>query len=476
MPTGRPCDTWTRNFESVAPDCEHVYMQMGSVLAHANQKSLQDVALAVRSARTSEFDKSATCTISTITPGSGTWGIKNLIFEVKFSDGVCWIVKVQYLPPKTHRSISQAQSATRALASEIATMKVVRDRTTIPIPDIVYFDTSASNFFGYPFFIMDSTKGFLLGSPIAASVPNEKMPHVAQQMADVLFQLQNLTFDRLGRIWCGENCDVDLEIIPVQSDLKLDQPETTSTIITNQMETLDNDSFNIFNGSDDASDDDLFDEFISMPDEENKGTVTTSSTHEWVHELRMRENKAILAQHGSDRERVTACWVLYAAMSYFLQNDRAHGPFPLCHLDLYHGNLLFDNDFNLVGITDWSDAQTVPLERLAVSPEFVTFPFVDEERKEKTGFFAKHTRECLVKLEESQYDTASASVPRLSTIFGQKTGTIALRCLYSLPHNAVGEAKEVVRLVTRSKGKMPWDQMVARYGNSDDLPWKSSQR
>jgi hypothetical protein len=43
-------------------------------------------------------------------------------------------------------------------------------------------------------------------------------------------------------------------------------------------------------------------------------------------------------------------------------------------------NILVDDDFNITGIIDWSDAQTVPLECSMISPEFVTFPGLPPEK------------------------------------------------------------------------------------------------
>lgn len=75
-----------------------------------------------------------------------------------------------------------------------------------------------------------------------------------------------------------------------------------------------------------------------------------------------------MQHHPNDPEWNTACWVLKDAVSHIIVEDRVHGPFPLCHMDFHHGNLLFDEEYNLTGVLDWGMAQTVPLERLAVSP------------------------------------------------------------------------------------------------------------
>jgi thiamine kinase-like enzyme len=65
--------------------------------------------------------------------------------------------------------------------------------------------------------------------------------------------------------------------------------------------------------------------------------------------------------------------VLKTALAQIIIEDGVRAPFPLCHLDLHCGNLLFDNEYNLKGIMDWSNVQAAPIEQLAVCPEFVIF-------------------------------------------------------------------------------------------------------
>lgn len=58
------------------------------------------------------------------------------------------------------------------------------------------------------------------------------------------------------------------------------------------------------------------------------------------------------------------------------------GPFPLCHIDFHYKNILVDQDYNITGLLDWSHAQTVPIERFAIIPEFVVPPAAPVETKQ----------------------------------------------------------------------------------------------
>jgi len=75
-----------------------------------------------------------------------------------------------------------------------------------------------------------------------------------------------------------------------------------------------------------------------------------------------------------------ASWVLEQALPFVVVEDHIRGPFPLCHADLHH-NILVDENFKITGILDWTNAQTVHLERFMICPEFTTFPGLSARKK-----------------------------------------------------------------------------------------------
>ena len=101
---------------------------------------------------------------------------------------------------------------------------------------------------------------------------------------------------------------------------------------------------------------------------------------EYFYALRRSQTWAIKAEHSGNEQWATAAWILEQALPSMVVEDHVYGPFPLCHVDLHHHNNLFDKDFNITGIIDWSGAQTVPLERFLASPEFATFPDCRQRR------------------------------------------------------------------------------------------------
>lgn len=67
-------------------------------------------------------------------------------------------------------------------------------------------------------------------------------------------------------------------------------------------------------------------------------------------------------------------WATHASVGSFkpLINDladrlsiRNEGPFPLCHGDFGHNNMIFDDEWRLLGVIDWESAFAAPWEMAA---------------------------------------------------------------------------------------------------------------
>jgi aminoglycoside phosphotransferase (APT) family kinase protein len=391
----RPSAGW-HGFDALQPG--PLRDQIQNVLSTADFEVLGDMALVARSQLDETLDPWLTCTIDT---SSFTHGCYNLVLEVSFSDGVYWVARIPHTP-----LAAAARRDAVDLLSEMATLRTIKERTSIPVPQVFVCNVSPLNDVGWPYMFMEYLPGRVLGGVIASLVPPEHLPKVAKQIADVLFQLHHLTFDRLGRLWRGEEGDSPLKVIPVDSG---PGPQTSL---------------------------------------------------EWFYAHRQDENKSALQDHPDDPEWKTACWVLKTALPHIIIEDRVRGPFPLCHIDLHHGNLLFDDDYNLTGVTDWAQAQTVPLERLAVSPEFITFPAGAAEVNQKIVAFRTLVREHLQRLEEAEGSTGT-----FSNFFGTKRAEITHRCTYSRPYRALWDGRMVAGLIYGDA--VTWEQLVRVYGETE---------
>lgn len=62
---------------------------------------------------------------------------------------------------------------------------------------------------------MEYLRGRALEGLVALQVPSDHVPKVAKQLAVVMFQIHELAFDRLGRLWCGDDGEQNLEVVAV---------------------------------------------------------------------------------------------------------------------------------------------------------------------------------------------------------------------------------------------------------------------
>ncbi|QPH04275.1 hypothetical protein C2857_001157 [Epichloe festucae Fl1] len=370
--------------DSLDTSANKIHKQIHAIITSANFGHLQEVALLSRQARDGSIASGITCAINS---ASFAHGMNNLVFKIAFSDHVYWIARVHHAPVDPSRVRENAMD----MLSEIATMKTLNSRTTIPVPQVFAFDVSPTNGFGFPYVLMEYLEGQVLDSIIARHVPAEHLPHVASQLADVLFQLENLAFDQLGRIWCGENCDEPPRIISRERE---DEPSVRQR---------------------------------------------NQTSLEWFYKFRQQRNRRALEGHADDPEWRTACWVLKTALSYIIIEDRLH-------------------------VIDWSQAATAPLERLAVSPELITFPALPSSENQIIIDFRDAVRDCLQELVNKAKRTSPTAdhKTKLYMILGSKQAEITHRCTYSRPYRALCDGRLVSTLIYGDG--VSWKQLVAAYG------------
>jgi aminoglycoside phosphotransferase (APT) family kinase protein len=339
-----------------------------------------------------------------------------VVLELAFSDNVYWMARIPYQPLDEGDKTS--------MLSEIATMKIVEQHTTIPIPRVFGFETSADQPFGYPYVFMEYLGGRSLPNGVAETIPPQHHAKVAKQLANVFAELKRLTFSRIGRLWRGENADQPVEI-------------------------------------------------ISKPWHSSPGPLETS--FEYFYNQRQSENRETMAMHPDDPDWRTACWVLKTALTHIIIADRVRGPSLLCHLDLHFGNMLLDNEYNLTGIIDWSSAQAAPLEQLSVCPEFITFPGRSDEENRPIVELKNLVVESLKQMERDQekrpprLDNQEVNLAlrpnlttTLSTYMASKSAEITHRQYMASPRASLWAGKIVAKLIYGKS--ITWEQLREVYG------------
>ncbi|OAR02951.1 hypothetical protein LLEC1_07651 [Akanthomyces lecanii] len=403
-------DHW-QGLASLSPGSDK-YQRVKRLLSSANFAHLNAQGLKSRRKHQPNLPSDVGCSVNVTHFMSG---FNNVVFELEFSDHVQWIVRVPYR--------DFAKSDRVSMLSEIATMAVIKSNTSIPIPRIFDFKASADQPFGYPYMLMERLPGHHVSNGVARSIPQHYHAKIARQLASVFSELQNLTFSRIGRIICGDNADGPVEVIP-------------------------------------------------MAWHASPGPLETSL--EYFYNQRQEENREIMGMHpDADPEWLTACWVLKSALAHMIIEDRVRGPFPLCHLDLHYGNMLFDKEYNLAGIIDWSNAQAAPLEQLSVCPEFVAFPGLSEDENKPIVELKKLVLESLVEMEKIQRKrppldnpelvmTETKQLTPLSSYMASKSALITHRQYMATPRASPFAAKQTAKLIYGEN--VSWEQLQQVYG------------
>ncbi|KAI8950540.1 kinase-like domain-containing protein [Xylaria longipes] len=405
----RPSDHW-QGFANLSPGSDK-YQRIQLLLASANFEHLNTRAIESRMRREPELPTHVECTVNLT---HFTSGFNNVVVELAFSDHVYWVARIP------HQALNNSDRT--SMLSEIATMKIIKEHTSIPIPQVFDFETSADQPFGYPYVFMEYLGGHTLSNGLAMAIPHQYHAKVARQLANVFAELQNLTFSRIGRLWCGENADRPAEI-------------------------------------------------MAMAWHSSPGPLETS--FEYFYNQQQAENREIISMHPDDPDWLTACWVLKTALTHIIIEDRVRGPFPLCHLDLHYGNMLFDNEYNLTGIIDWSSAQAAPLEQLSVCPEFITFPGLSDEENQPIIELKNLVLEALRERERDQEKrppldklevdmSPSPNLTPLSTYMASKSAEVVHRQYMASPRAGLWAGKMVAKLIYGKS--VTWEQLREVYG------------
>jgi len=110
----------------------------------------------------------------------------NVLFHLYFDDGITWLARFP-LP----------DYSPKRMESEIATMKYIRERTTIPIPDVYAYNFNSDNPIGVPYMLMNKLPGERLCDKWCC-LNDELKRKVLGQVVKVLIELSTHRFPKLA--------------------------------------------------------------------------------------------------------------------------------------------------------------------------------------------------------------------------------------------------------------------------------------
>ncbi|KAL8932710.1 MAG: hypothetical protein Q9216_006718 [Gyalolechia sp. 2 TL-2023] len=151
-------------------------------------------------ARTPAIKRFQTFRLSCKVVMSPLHGSHNILLPVRFRDGARWLLKI---PANGSFDRWDEQSA-RSLASEVLTMKLIYNNSSVPVPRIYGFGTTSANPIRTPFILMEKVEGYSLfyGWFYTKEVAAQKMfrERAMASIATAMVQLSSFTFSQAGAL------------------------------------------------------------------------------------------------------------------------------------------------------------------------------------------------------------------------------------------------------------------------------------
>ena len=185
---------------------EDAFPRFRKALQQLNFDAIASVATSVRQ---SNINISNDGNDATITPPlinctvdkESSSGSYNIVHQIAFEDGVRWMLKV---PHNGHTDCWDSLAA-QALISEANTMRLIKDRTEVPLPAVYHFDASLDNEIGCPYILME----FVEGIPLYKAWFNNEASETKQESvrlralqttAAAMVQLSQMKFEKGGAV------------------------------------------------------------------------------------------------------------------------------------------------------------------------------------------------------------------------------------------------------------------------------------
>ncbi|KAL8770459.1 MAG: hypothetical protein Q9209_003885 [Squamulea sp. 1 TL-2023] len=202
-PSGIIADS--RSSADTVPSCPHGSNRFADVLNQVEVKSITKLATQVRirkikSMRSSTFTFLRPLRLSCKVLSPPLSGSYNILFPIRFKDGLEWLLKV----PANGCDGWDEQSA-RALTSEVLTMKYLFNHSAIPVPRIHSFDSSSTNAIRCPYILMERIDGTPLhygwyGDGDGPGSLDRFRERTLNDIAKAMVQLENFAFPSAGAL------------------------------------------------------------------------------------------------------------------------------------------------------------------------------------------------------------------------------------------------------------------------------------
>jgi hypothetical protein len=275
-------------------------------------------------------------------------GSSFLVAFVDFDDGVTWVAR---MPLQSSFSISLDHSVFREhMASMVATMEFVAQRTTVPVSAIHAWDSSCDNLLCRPYIFMEYVRGDNLVNHIN-SFDDVTLRKVILQWADYSMQLSSLRFNKIGSLQRDAQGDITVQRLLAHYNILAD------------------DSRSYINGP-----------FHSTADYLLYGSVAK----------RLNESKLNRPSIYPNLRPLST--LIDTILPFMLESELINGPFVLHHPNLGVNNILIDpQNGEITSVLGWEWAAVLPLQSHIIVPEELNYEFLPRaEIEQLPGGSARH--------------------------------------------------------------------------------------
>ncbi|KAI1188728.1 kinase-like domain-containing protein [Nemania serpens] len=243
-----------------------------------------------------------------------------LVARISGSYNIIHVIELEHIKlvirvPATGWGSGLTQAAADAMESEVATMRLIRSKTTIPVPEIYAVDTSINNEIGAPYICMS----FIPGKPVSnvwfdysGSLPRDEFRlRILTSLSRIMAQFSCFSFDQMGSIM---------------------KSGSASTVIGPSYDW----------------------------DEQEDGSlqITTSGPYDSTSAFLQQNLDEDPNENGSEWAKAEA--KVLEVMIDCLPTSDSPSSFVLCPPDFDSQNVLVDDEGTVTGLIDWDLVQTMP--------------------------------------------------------------------------------------------------------------------
>ncbi|KAK5992196.1 Found in mitochondrial proteome protein 29 [Cladobotryum mycophilum] len=247
-----------------------------------------------------------------------------MVRRIVFDAGVSWVARVRLPHIESVFGDRELLDVASILKVEVASMKFLKAKTSIPAPEVYSYDAASTNDLGAPYILMDYIHGSVARElrmakdcdPGMYGTPNQDRKF-RQQMANVQAELSSFTFDKIGSLYQNE--------------------ETSEFFIGPELETGKEPWSSVVNYYADIADHALHSaaRSIEHPDLQTGPSFTNPIVF-----------KHLISLYGAT----------------------GAGPFRLTNRDYGAHNLLVNDNFEIVGVIDFDGIMSAPIEVVVQYP------------------------------------------------------------------------------------------------------------